>query len=395
MDVNNLQKANSRQTKAHNNLLVLKTLYHNDRNSRADLARMTGLTRTTVSAVVESLMTAGLVAEVGMGPSMGGKPPILLSVVDDSRNLIGIDLAENEFRGALVNLRGQIRHRLALPVCGRDGDSALSLAYELIGRLLKEAGSSVAGIGIGAPGLIDSGHGIVRHAVNLHWIDLPLADLLQKQFQKPVCIVNDSQAAAMAEYTFEGNKEHQNLVVLKIGRGTGAGVVLNGRLFFGDAFGAGEFGHVVVSEQGELCRCGHRGCLETFTSSQAIARRVLEISGRQITAGPVTDEQLIEHLVERARGGDAVVCQAVAEAGRYLGVAVAQLVGMLNVQHIVVAGLISQFGTVLLEPVRREVTNRCLCMLAEKTVVEASRLGMDIVILGAAALLLQQEMGLP
>ena len=160
-----MQKATRKQTRVHNSNLVLRTIYVRGQISRADIARETRLTRPTVSAMVTDLMGKGLIEEVGRGPSAGGKRPILLSVVDDSYHLIGIDLASDEFRGAVVNLRGKVRHRVHLPLLDRDGDVALSLVYELSDELIEATNSPLLGIGIGTPGLMDPIHGVVRQAV--------------------------------------------------------------------------------------------------------------------------------------------------------------------------------------------------------------------------------------
>jgi N-acetylglucosamine repressor len=396
-----MKKATRQQTKAHNTRLILKTIYDEGEISRADIARLTSLTRTTVSdAVAELIQQDGLVAEVGLGPSVGGKPPILLSVVDDARHLIGIDLAENEFRGAVINLRGKIKHRLSLPIHDRDGDSALALVYDLTDELVAVADSPILGIGIGTPGLMDARRGVVRNAVNLDWRDLPLGDLLEERYELPVYIANDSQVAALAEFTFGDSKDVSNLIVIKVSRGTGAGIVLNRQLYYGDGFGAGEIGHVAVVEDGELCRCGHYGCLETVTSSRAIVRRAQAIAKNdphstlhQFVATP--EEINIDIVLQAFEAGDEALQQVIAEAGHYLGIAVANLVGALNVQRIVIAGSVARFGQALLEPIRQEMRQCSLAALASETHVEITSLGPDIVILGAAALLLTYELGLP
>jgi N-acetylglucosamine repressor len=396
-----MKKATRQQTKAHNTRLILKTIYDEGEISRADIARLTGLTRTTVSdAVAELIQQDGLVAEVGLGPSVGGKPPILLSVVDDARHLIGIDLAENEFRGAVINLRGEIKHRLSLSIHDRDGDSALALVYDLTDELVAVADSPILGIGIGTPGLMDARRGVVRNAVNLDWHDLPLGDLLEERYELPVYIANDSQVAALAEFTFGDSKDVSNLIVIKVSRGTGAGIVLDRQLYYGDGFGAGEIGHVAVVEDGELCRCGHYGCLETVTSSRAIVRRAQAIAKNDphstLHQFVATPEEINTDIVLQAfEAGDEALQQVVAEAGHYLGIAVANLVGALNVQRIVIAGNVARFGQALLGPIRRELRQCSLAALASETHVEITSLGPDIVILGAAALLLTYELGLP
>jgi glucokinase-like ROK family protein len=395
-----MKKATRQQTRAHNTRLILKTIYYGGEISRADIARATGLTRATVSDAVAQLINDGLVAEVGLGPSGGGKPPILLSMAENSRYLIGIDLADIEFRGALVNLRGEIRHRSSLPIDGQNGEDALDLVYELIDKLVSYADSPILGIGIGTPGLIDAERGVVHNAVNLGWHDLSLRDLLEERYEYPVYVANDSQVAALAEFTFGDSKEISNLIVIKIGRGIGAGIVLNRQLYFGENFGAGELGHVVTVENGELCRCGHYGCLETITSSQAIVRRAQEIAKNnprsalhQFYAKP--EEIDIDVVSKALMDGDGELHKIVDEAGRYLGMAVANLVSILNIQYIVIAGSAASLGQSLLDPIRREVNRRSLTALADETNIQITSLGPDIVTLGAAALLLTHELGLP
>lgn len=395
-----MKKATRQQTKTHNTRLILKTIYNEGQTSRADVARLTSLTRTTVSDIVSELMQEGLVAEVGLGQPAGGKPPILLSVMEDARYLIGLDLAGSEFQGALINLRGKIKHRLSLPINDRDGDAALALVYKLIDELVACADQPILGIGIGTPGLMDARRGVVRHAVNLDWHDLALGDLLEERYKWPVYIANDSQVAALAESTFGDSRGASNLIVIKAGRGTGAGIVLDRQLYYGDGFGAGEIGHVVVVENGELCRCGRRGCLETVASSRAVVRRAQAIAQNdarsalhRFAAAP--EEINIDVVLQAFEAGDETLRPIVAEVGRYLGMAVAHLVGALNVQRIVLAGSLARFGQALLDPIRQEVKQRSLAALAEETTIELTSLGPDIVIQGAAALLLARELGLP
>jgi len=395
-----MKKVNSQQAKAHNRLLILKTIYNNAKISRAEIARVTGLTRATVSDAVSELMKDGVVAEVGIGSSAGGKPPILLSMVDNARYLIGVDLAESEFRGAVIDLRGKIIHRLHLAINGRDGDAALASVYGLLDRLISLAEGPVLGIGIGTPGLINTQKRVVRNAVNLDWHDLPLGDLLDERYKMPVHIANDSQAAALAEYTFGDSKNVPNLILINIGRGTGAGIVLNHQLYHGDSFGAGEFGHVTYIENGERCRCGHYGCLETVTSSQAIVRSARAIAKNDPQSklyGFVSSPEdiNIDVVSQTFEAGDEAIRKIIVDVGRYLGFAAANMVGILNVNRIVMAGSVTRFGQALLEPIREEIKRRSLPGLADETVVEITSLGDDIVILGAAALLLNHELGLP
>lgn len=394
-----IQKATRAQTKDHNKRLIFSTIYDQERVSRADIARLTRLTRPTVSNTVAELIEAGLVEEVGQGPSAGGKPPILLSVAARARHLIGIDLANSHFRGGLLDLRGNIIHRVNVPVGERDGEEALALVYELVDQMMAAVTRPLLGIGIGSPGLMDARHGIVRRSVNLNWQDLPLRQLLESRYELPVYLANDTHLAALAEYTFGDGPERANLVVIKAGRGISAGIVLNGQLYYGDGFGAGEIGHIMVVEAGESCLCGRAGCLETVASSRAIIRQAQEVARRHphgtlaglaSQAGAMTTEVVLQ----ACEAGDAEVRQIIYNVGRYLGLAVANLVGALNIQRIVLAGSLARFGPALLEPACHEMLRRALPALTEGTSLSLSRLGQDIVIQGAGALLLSEELGL-
>src|SRR5215212_3617466 len=273
-------KATHQQTRAHNERLVVRTLYDHGPISRADVARLTGLTRTTVSDVVATLLVDGVVREIGRGPSSGGKAPILLEVNDDARLVVGLDLGEEHFAGSLVNLRGEIRRTVELPVAGRDGTEALDLVFELLDRLLDGSTAPLLGIGIGTPGLVDSRTGTIRRAVNLDWRDLPLGEIVAERYDVPVNVANDSQAAALAEYTYAGGDRVPNLITIRIGRGVGAGLILRGSLFQGDGSGAGEIGHVVVDAEGTVCRCGRTGCLETVAGMRSVEARAASVTGR-------------------------------------------------------------------------------------------------------------------
>ena len=264
------EKATHQQTRTFNQQLVLRALHDHSPLSRADLARLTGLTRTSVSDLVGTLIDDGLIEEVGRGRSSGGKSPILLRVAPDGRHLIGLDLGEAQFSGAVVNLRGEILRSIHLPLEGRNGDATIELVYQLVDALRADDQSPLLGIGIGAPGIIDTSTGTVRWSVNLNWAELRLGPLLEQRYGVPVVVANDSHAAALAELTFFRRPRPNNLIVIKVGRGVGAGIILNGQLFQGDGYGAGEFGHVSMGSADAPCRCGREGCLETMTSMRAL-----------------------------------------------------------------------------------------------------------------------------
>ena len=378
-------KATHQQTRVHNERLVVRTLYDLGPISRADVARQTGLTRTTVSDVVATLLEDGVVREIGRGPSSGGKAPILLEVDDDARLVIGLDLGEEQFAGSLVNLRGDIRRTVELDVAGRDGDDALALVFELLDRLLDGSTAPLLGIGIGTPGLVDSQTGTIRRAVNLDWRDLPLGEIVAERYEVPVNVANDSQAAALAEYTYAGGDRVPNLIAIRVGPGIGAGLILRGALFQGDGSGAGEIGHVVVDDDGAACRCGRTGCLETVAGLHALEARAAAATGRP------TDLAAIRAALD---AGAAWALAIADDAGAALGRSIAGLIGALDIERILLLGPGTGLGEPGLAAVRREARRRVLALLADDIEIAVARPTSNVVVRGASALLVARELGL-
>jgi predicted NBD/HSP70 family sugar kinase len=378
-------KATHQQTRVHNERLVVRTLYDHGPISRADVARLTGLTRTTVSDVVSTLLDDGVVREIGRGASTGGKAPILLEVDEEARLVVGLDLGEERFAGSLVNLRGDIRRTVELPVAGRDGDDAVQLVFELLDDLLDNVTAPLLGIGIGTPGLVDTASGTIRRAVNLDWRDLPLGTIVGQRYGVPVNVANDSQAAALAEYTYAGGDRVPNLIAIRVGRGIGAGLILRGALFQGDGSGAGEIGHVVVADDGERCRCGRIGCLETVAGMRAIERDASAAAGRTI------DLAGLRRALDDREPWAAPIVEAAAAA---LGRSIAGLVGALDVQRIVLLGPVTELGEPWLATVRREAAARALAPLTDDVEISIGEPTTNVVVRGASALLVARELGL-
>jgi predicted NBD/HSP70 family sugar kinase len=391
-------KATHQRTREHNVRLVLHTLAEMGPISRADIARRTHLTRTTVSDVMVELFADGLVEEVGRGPSSGGKAPILLRVPRDARQLIGVDVGDGQVRGAIVNLAGEIHHREEEPLGGRDGVEALVRLERLIDRLVSRAGGRPLGIGIGAPGLVDTSTGTVRWAVHLDWRDLPLGARLRARTGLPVYVANDSQAAALAEWTFGRHAPTRGMIVVKVGTGIGAGIIIDGRLYQGDGFGAGEIGHTHAGSSDLPCRCGRRGCLETVASlpatlSRAADQLAVRAQSSLAAAGTVTALTL-EDLLAAFNAGDALAIDVVLESGAHLGQTLGGVIGALDIHDIVLIGAMTAFGDAWLAAVQVAAQGSSLALLSDHTRISIGRLGADVVELGAAALLMTAELGL-
>lgn len=394
-----MKKATHQATKEHNTTLVLRTIYHDDLISRADIARTTHLTRTTVSEIVTELIGTGLVKELGVGPATIGKPPIHVDFEADARHLICVDLGGDEFQGALVNLRGDVLKRHALPLGGRKGEAALQVAQRLIESLWAQASIPILGIGIGTPGPVDTERGIIRQAVNLGWTNLDLRESLGARYSVPIHIANDSHVAALAECAYGGHGRSPSLVLIKVGEGIGSGIVLGGELHAGEGFSAGEVGHLCVVRGGLPCTCGNHGCLETVASTPALLHGMRNLA-QEVPESPfgralATRGASLELLREFNEGGDPQARALVRDLGTHLGVVAASLAGVLNVHMIVLSGMPVLFGEPLLEAMRAEIRARILPEQAHETQVCYSAIGPDIVIQGACALVLRKELNLP
>jgi N-acetylglucosamine repressor len=305
-----------------------------------------------------------------------------VALVDDSRTVIALDLGERRFTAALTDLRGNLTTRRArdLGDAGTtDGEAAVRLVHDLIDEVRREASAPILGIGVGTPGIVDA-DGTIRWAVNLDWQDLPLARILAERHGLPTVVANDSRAAAFATYLFRGDDRPDNLVVVRVGRGLGSGLILHGQPFGGDGEGAGEIGHVVVEPDGAECHCGRFGCLETVASATAIAS----------AAG---QPDIATTVAALARGDDRALA-AVRQAGRAVGAALASLTGALDVRHITVQGTAVTLGDPWFRAIRDEAARRSLGPLGRELEIEDGGTGEDATLLGASALLLTRELGL-
>lgn len=354
--------------RAHNRSLVLQHLFHEGPTSRAGLARATGLTRVTISDLISVLLAEGLVEELGTQPGRRvGKPAILVGMRTDAYQIVAVDLSDDAvLRGAVLTLTGEAVERQSLEADGARGDDLVDLITRFVRRLVAAATRPVIGIGVGSPGVVDPS-GRVVEAPNVEWVDVPLAATLTDRLGLPVHVANDANSAALAEYTYGGATG--STLVLTIGKGVGAGIMVDGARVHGAGNSAGELGHVTaVDSGGEPCACGRRGCLETVLSAPALRRAVDGLDGPEADA-------------------------ALAEVGTVLGKALAPVVGALNLGEVVLAGP----AELLTEPLRRAaldtITDRTMPASSAGLGLRMSALDDDVVLAGAAVLVLGAQLG--
>jgi predicted NBD/HSP70 family sugar kinase len=354
------RKASRDDGRRWNLLTALQTIAARGTMSRADIARATGLTRATVSSLVTELIGQGLVQEVGTGEAeAGGKPPTLLAIHDGGRQIIALDLSHQPFRAALMDLGGAVTQILTAG-SSAVGPAALEVAGDLVARCLDLASAPVLGVGVGTPGMIDR-DGAISEAAHLEWKDVPLRRYLADRFDVPVTVGNDAHVAALAELRASDGSE--TFLLVAVGEGIGAGLVLDGVVHTGEHLSSGEIGHVVVEPDGAACRCGLRGCLETVAAIPSIDRT---------SAGALDVDS--SH-----------------RAGRRLGATLAVVISAIDVDRIVIASeLTSVDGYV--GAIAEELTARMHVSRRPHILVEASSIE-GLVLAGAAAAVMRDELG--
>ncbi len=353
--------------RGHNRSLVLQTLYRAGQQSRADIARETGLTRVTISDLVAELIVEGLVIETGQREdSRPGKPATLLDLNRNAFQIIGIDLSDYAlFRGAVLDLDGQVLHRAELPLASAMGADATALVIALTESLVAAATLPVLGVGVGSPGVVDLA-GIVLSAPNLGWSNEPLQQLLTERFGVPVVVANDANAAALAEHSFGG--ADSDMMLIKVGHGVGAGLLLDGTPLFGSRFAAGEIGHVVVgTDGGAECACGKHGCLETWLAVPRLERAIAAAPGERTSI--------------------------LRSAGERLGIALAPVVGALNLAEVVLSGPTLLLDGPLAEATIDTLRKRTMPEFHGDLTLRMTTLGEDIVMRGAAVMVLSAQLG--
>jgi predicted NBD/HSP70 family sugar kinase len=369
-----------------NRLRVVDALRRAGTASRTDLARMTGISRTTVATLVSDLQSRGLIVEMPDArtePSGRGRPPVLLRLDAAAGAALGVDFGHRHVRVAVADLSSTV---LAESLVELDVDSApedaLDAAAELAADVVTEAGldgSRIIGAGVALSAPIDLHEGVLGSTVLPNWAGVRAGEELSRRLEIPVELDNDANLGALAEVSFGAGRGLADVVYVMMSAGVGAGLVLGGRLYHGATGIAGELGHVQVRPDGAVCRCGSRGCLETVASTGALLSLLRPTHGVELTLGA---------MLELVADGDLPARRVVNDAGRAVGRALADLCNYLNPAAIVVGGELSLAGDALLDGVREEIERYSLPGAAAAVEVRAGILGDRAEVLGALALVI-------
>jgi len=367
--------------------------------SRAELVELTGLSAGLISAVVRRLIAGELVVESGLEPSKLGRRRVALKLSAGTSYTIGVEIGTFFLRVVINDLAGNVCHKVETRTILSDGFSrVMERCFKTVDQAISDSGISkdaVAGIGIAHSGVVDSNQGIVlsfpRPGQMAEWRNVALRELVEEKYKVP-CVVEDSvRMAALAEKQVGIAVELSDFVYIRIGMGIGACIFIDGEPYRGAGGSAGEFGHMTVDENGPLCYCGNNGCLSALASCSAIILAVASAirkgvhSKIQEMVENDLDQINIEMILQAAVENDSLAFRVLNEAAVHIGVALADVVNLLNPSVVIFSGPLFQSNPqLMLESIQRVIRQRALEKAANEVQLMVSTLGADAPALGAA-----------
>lgn len=368
---------------------MLEALHRRPGSSRLELAEQTRLSRPTVSTLLDELEQLGIVMPYelpGEAPRGAGRPPALLAVAPRAAYAVGVDVNHAYVRVAVCDLAGElIADELASALVDHAPEATLDLAAAMVRGVLARAGvafDDVLGAGVALAAPIDSSGAVYAEGILDGWAGVrPAGELSERLGGLPVVLENDANLGALGEQAFGVARGVDDMAYVRLSAGIGLGLILHGRPYRGAGGIAGELGHVPAVDDGLICRCGKRGCLETVATPDAIARLLSQSRGEDLD---------VPGMLALVASGDRGAARAVADAGAAVGRALAMLVNVLNPRLIVIGGELARAGDVLLDAVRATLDHDAVAPSAAAVTVSAGTLGERAEVLGAAGTVLER-----
>ncbi|MBP1969265.1 glucokinase-like ROK family protein [Virgibacillus natechei] len=383
-----MQRGTFQLMKSVNKSNILNKIRKSEPISRAQIAKETELTPPTVSSIVKELLEQGIVRESDLGDSKGGRKPTMLLINSDAFYVIGVDAGPEKVECILTDLSGKVFERtsskLRKPITN---DQFITILKENINKILQSSTTDkekVIGIGVAMHGVVDVETGTSLIAPNLDLSDIPIKAELEEAFNVIIKVENDARAMALGESWFGGHGDLESMVAVNIGRGVGSGVVINGKLYHGAQDIAGEIGHMTIDMNGAICECGNRGCLQTFASGEAVAKRARHQVDDEIESGTLTGQR----VHELAQNGNESYIHILQETGQAIGVGLTNLIHLINPSEIVLGGGVMKGEKFILPAIKQTIDQQALTQEAKQTSVTVTKLGDDATLLGAVSLLL-------
>ena len=374
---------------------ILRLIWREHQISRAEISRQLDLSRSTVTELVRELLKTGLVAEVGIGISSGGRKPIVLEFQDDAKVILGIDIGATHVSVAMTNLRGKLLFwkEKEYPV-REDSEGTHKLINELCNESLSSQNLSydkLLSIGVAVPSPVDPIRPeYLSESIIPGWHGKSGLERLREKYGVPVYLDNDANLGALAENWWGAGKDVNDLIYIKISNGIGAGYIFGGKLYRGAKGIAGEMSHMPIDPNGRLCGCGLRGCLATVISAWALKERVKTLSTLYPSNVLVNGNPSIIDIENAALDRDPLAIQVVSEATTYLTSAITSLVNLMNPEMIIIGGSLSRLGELVLKPIREKMEESALVSTISKTQLKTSELGSKGIAIGATTLAIEQ-----
>jgi predicted NBD/HSP70 family sugar kinase len=374
---------NSESIRSNNELVVLDLIRTRQGISRAEVAKTTGLAESSISSIAKSLLGEGMICEAEAGDSSGGRKPIILRINGRYCACIGIAVGLSRTTIGLSNFSGEILHKRTFPTSNDPKQFIKRLLTEIDTVISNEVPKdlSVEAIAFSVPGFVDRTAGRMVYSSGLDWRDVDLGTPVRQAFGRELLFEDDVRSAGFAEIWFAGldGLRHSSMISLLIGAGVGTAIIIEGQLYQGASFGAGQFGHVSLDPRGPQCRCGNRGCWENYASDSATLERYMTSTKHSIPSSP----PLISDVVTLAKNGDRVACDEIRKTGKYLGLGIAILANTLNPDLIVIQGEIGRAWDLIEADVWDVVRAKALAFNVESLVIRPSRLKEDAALMGA------------
>lgn len=370
---------NQQVVKKNNKALVLQIIIEKEQISRADIAQVSGLNKTTVSLLVNELLEEELIFESGPGISSGGRRPVILHFNKEAGYTIGVDIGVNYVLCVLTDLQGKIIIEKNQIVQRTPYSGIISIVQTMIQSLLEEMPASkygVVGIGAGVPGIVNN-EGTILLAPNLGWTNIQLKADLEKMFQIPVIIENEAKAGAVGEQQFGAGQDFHNIIYISAGIGIGVGIIFNKQLYQGKNGFSGEMGHMIIQMNGKRCNCGSRGCWEAYASEQAL----LEMAEQ--------NAETLEQLVQLADNGDQTARDLFKEAGNYLGYGINNIINTFNPDLIILGNRMALAKDWIEEAIQTTIVNHTLPYHKREMQFNFSKLSKYSTVLGVSAFVVE------
>lgn len=379
---------------------VLRVIRDNGSLSRAEIAKLTGLTPASVTNITKILIEDKFLIESKIGESSGGRPPIILELNPDARYVIGIGIGVGVIDVVITNLSAKIITKRSMIIGNEryDYDLVFKELVNLINEVIELSNidkEKILGAGVALHGIVNAKSGESIHSLYYGWKNINIKKRLEEELGLTVYVDNDVRAMALGESLFGATKDISNFVTLNISNGIGAGIIINNVPYYGVDFSAGEIGHIAVELDGDKCNCGNYGCLETVASNNNITKKAIKLIKQGVSTSLIKDiddidDLTIEDICNAAKNGDDMSITVLKEAARYIGIAITNLINILNPTAIVVVGEIFEDTTYVIDTLSEIVKNRGFKLSSENVKIIRSLLGRDASVIGAATLVIQE-----